>query len=132
MATKRKRLEQLTERQLQIMDVIWQAGRATVADVHLALRRARLARKTIATLLARMEEQRLVAHTTDGREFVYSALITREQVARAKLRSMVDFVLNGDTEPLIRYALEEKDVSPGDIERVEAMLAQFDAKQQGA
>lgn len=118
---RRKKLQQLTERQLQIMDVIWERGSATVADVHAALRRTRLARKTIATLLSRMEEQRLVAHTVEGREFLYVARVSREDVARAKIRSILDFLLPGSV-PLVRYALEADDVAAGDIERVEALL----------
>jgi predicted transcriptional regulator len=122
---RRKKLQQLTERQLQILNVIWERGRATVADVSLALRRTRLARKTIGTLLARMEEQGLVTHTVEAREFSYAALITREQVARAKLRSVLDYVLGGSASPLIRYALEEDEVAPGDIERVEELLRKY-------
>jgi predicted transcriptional regulator len=122
---KRKKLQQLTERQLQILNVIWERGRATVAEVSHALRRTRLARKTIGTLLSRMEEQGLVSHTVEAREFVYSALVTREQVARAKVRSMLDYVLGGSASPLIRYALEEDEVAPGDIARVEELLHKY-------
>ena len=118
----RKRLQQLTDRQLQIMDVIWERGSATATDVHHALRRTRLARKTIATLLTRLEQHRLLTHDVDGREFVYRPLVSREQVARAKVRSVLDLVLAGDVTLLVRHALEADEVEPGDIEKVEALL----------
>jgi predicted transcriptional regulator len=97
----------------------------TVADVHRELQHARIARKTVATILSRLEEQGLLLHTTDGREFLYRARVTREQVARAKLRSMLDYVLGGSTPSLIRYALEAEEVEPGDIERVQEMLRKY-------
>jgi BlaI family transcriptional regulator, penicillinase repressor len=121
----RRKLQQLTERQLEVMDAVWRLGVVTVADVHDQLRHARIARKTVATILSRLEEQGLLLHTTDGREFVYRARVTREQVARAKLRSMLDYVLGGSTPSLIRYALEAEEVAPGDIERVQEMLRKY-------
>jgi BlaI family penicillinase repressor len=121
----RRKLQQLTERQLEIMDAIWRRGPATVADVHYELRGARLARKTVATILSRLEEQGLISHRIQGREFIYTARVTREQVARAKLRSMIDYVLRGSTPSLIRYALEAEEVEARDIESVEAMLRKY-------
>jgi predicted transcriptional regulator len=121
----RRKLQQLTERQLEVMDAVWRLGVVTVADVHRELRSARLARKTVATILSRLEEQGLLLHTMDGREFVYRARVTREQVARAKLKSMLDYVLGGSTPSLIRYALEAEEVAPGDIERVQEMLRKY-------
>ena len=121
----RRKLQQLTERQLEVMDAVWRLGVVTVADVHNELKSARLARKTVATILSRLEEQGLLLHTTDGREFLYRARVTREQVARAKLKSMLDYVLGGSTPSLIRYALEAEEVEPGDIERVQEMLRKY-------
>ena len=121
----RRKLQQLTERQLEVMDAVWRLGVVTVADVHHELQHARIARKTVATILSRLEEQGLLLHSTDGREFVYRARVTREQVARAKLRSMLDYVLGGSTPSLIRYALEAEEVAPGDIERVQEMLRKY-------
>jgi predicted transcriptional regulator len=121
----RRKLQQLTERQLEVMDAVWRLGVVTVADVHHEIRHARLARKTVATILSRLEEQGLVVHDTDGREFLYRARVTREQVARAKLKSMLDYVLGGSTPSLIRYALEAEEVEPGDIERVQDLLRKY-------
>jgi BlaI family penicillinase repressor len=121
----RRKLQQLTERQLEVMDAVWRLGVVTVADVHAELEHARLARKTVATILSRLEDQGLLLHTTDGREFVYRARVTREQVARAKLRSMLNYVFGGSTPSLIRYALEAEEVAPGDIERVQEMLRKY-------
>ena len=127
----RRKLQQLTERQLEVMDVIWRIGVVSVAQVHLELRHARLARKTVATILTRLEEQGLLMHTTDGREFLYRARVTREQVARAKLKSMLDYVLGGSTPSLIRYALEAEEVEQGDIEKVQEMLAKYAQETRG-
>jgi len=120
-----RKLQQLTERQLEIMDAIWRHGVVTVADVHHELKHTRLARKTVATILSRLEMQGLIGHTTIGREFLYRARVTRDEVARAKLRSMIDYVLGGSTPSLIRYALEAEEVAAGDIEKVEELLERY-------
>ena|SRR5688572_14957116 len=124
-----RKLQQLTERQLEIMDTIWRRGVVTVADVHHELKHTRLARKTVATILSRLEVQGLITHTTLGREFLYRARVSRDEVARAKLRSMVDYVLGGSTPSLIRYALEAEEVAAGDIEKVEELLERHQGEQ---
>jgi predicted transcriptional regulator len=124
----RRKLQQLTERQLEIMDAIWRRAPATVADVHHELRDARLARKTVATILSRLEERGLITHRIQGREFVYTPRVTREQVARAKVLSVRDYVLSGSTPSLIRHALEVEEVAPDDIETVEALLRKLESE----
>ena len=126
----RRRLHQLTERQLQIMDVLWAQNRATVAVVSEALKRTRLARKTVATQLTRLEKQGVVAHDVEGREFVYFARVTRDQVARAKLKSMLDYVVGGSVTALVMHALEADEVAPGDVAKVQELLEKHEAEKQ--
>jgi len=125
----RKNLHELTDLQLAIMQEVWNRGTATVTDVHESLLDATgLAKKTIGTMMMRLEKQGFLAHSAEGREFVYEPAVTRDEVGRAKMRSVLDGVFGGSLPALVSHALEAKDVAPGDVERVRALIAQWEKK----
>lgn len=126
-----KELHRLTELQIEVLGVLWKRGEATVADVHQALEPATgLARKTIGTLLFRLEQQGVVGHREDGREYVYRARATREQVERATVGSVLGRLFRGDVAAMVSHALRAEEVEPGDVERVKEMLDRWTAERE--
>ena len=122
-----KELHQLTDLQLEIMDVVWERGRTTVAEVHEALLpRTGLARKTIGTLMGRLEKQGILAYDTDGREYVYRAAVSRGEVGRAKVGNLLSRLFQGNVSALLSHALEREEVRPGDVERVREMIDRWE------
>ena len=113
----------LSDLQLDIIRVLWQRGEATAADVRAALAgRRRLAITTVSTLLTRLEKRGLLSHRADGRVFVYRAKVSEPQVRRSMLRSLVDSLFLGDRAAVVSQLLDDKDVSPGDVDRMRALV----------
>ena len=80
---------QLATLQLAIMQVLWERGEATVADVREALHKSRpLAHTTVGTMLAKMERNGQVRHRSDGRVNIYRAAVQRENVRRSMLADL--------------------------------------------
>ena len=124
-----KNLHELTDLQLAIMREVWSRDTASVTDVHEALLdETGLAKKTIGTMMARLEKQGILRHRVDGREFIYEPAVTRDEVGRAKVRNVLDHLFGGSLPALVSHALEAKDVAPGDVERVRSLIAQFEKK----
>lgn len=124
-----KELHDLTDLQLAILREVWRRKRATVTDVHEALvDETGLAKKTIGTMMTRLEKQGFLEHSAEGREFVYEPTVSEEEVGRAKVRNIVDRLFGGSVTALVSHALEAKDVKPGDVERVRALIAEFEQK----
>src|ERR1043165_4955895 len=124
-----KNLHELTDLQLSIMKETWSRGTATVTDVHEALiGSSALAKKTVGTMMARLEKQGFLAHYAEGREFIYEPTVTRYEVARAKMRNALDNLFGGSLPALVSHALEAKDVAEGDVERVRALIAEWEKK----
>ncbi|HKS25710.1 MAG TPA: BlaI/MecI/CopY family transcriptional regulator [Thermoanaerobaculia bacterium] len=124
-----KNLHELTDLQLAIMKEIWSRGTATVTDVHEALiGSSALAKKTVGTMMARLEKQGFLVHYAEGREFIYEPTVTRYEVARAKMRNALDNLFGGSLPALVSHALEAKDVAEGDVERVRALIAEWEKK----
>ena len=123
----KKNLHELTDLQLTLMQQVWKRGRASVTEVHDAVaERTGLAKKTVGTMMARLEKQGLLTHDVEGREFIYEPTVTRVEVGRAKMKSALDSLFGGSLPALVSHALEAKDVSRGDVERVRALIADWE------
>ena len=123
----------LTELQLEIMAVLWARGEATVADVRDALDRD-LAQTTVSTLLSRLEKRGLVMHRTEGRQYVYRAVVEEARVRRSivsDLTEMADRLFAGDVAELVTQLLSESDVNADDLARVRSMIERREAELRG-
>jgi BlaI family penicillinase repressor len=123
---------QLTELQIAIMRVLWEKGQATVAEICETLRGERgLALTTIATLLSRLEKRGVVTHETRARQFVYNPLVTEAEVRHSMVHELTERLFDGDVAELMTHLLSGREISPGDLERIKAMLEEHAAAKEG-
>ena len=73
----------LHDRELDLMEVLWERGSATAAEVRDALKDP-LAYNTVLTILRRMEDKGYLRHEEEGRAHRYIPLIEREQASRKR------------------------------------------------
>ena len=115
-----------TELQLAILRAVWERGEATGADVQEMLAPERpLAQSTVATLLSRMERKGLLAHRTEGRQFVYRAKVNEEAVRNSLLdqfSGLAGEIFRGDVAALVSHLLTAGDVAPDDLAKVRALI----------
>ena len=114
---------QLTERQLEIMEVIWARGEASALEVRdeLALTRE-VARNTVRTTMERLEANGWLEHRVVGRTRFYSALIERQATVGEKVLDVIDRVCGGRPERLMPALVEHRGLKPDEIDRLEALL----------
>lgn len=113
----------LSELQLDVMRVLWR-GDASVADVAAALADSRgLAHTTVATVLTRLAKRGVVAARRDGRQLVYRATVSEPQVRRSMVADLVQSLFKGDPRALLAHLVSEKEVAPGDLAKVKALLS---------
>lgn len=113
----------LSDLQLDLMRVLWRAGELNVADATAALADRDLAHTTVATLLTRLEKRGVVASRREGRMLVYRPCVTEAQVKRSMVSSLISQVFRGDPGALLAHLVSEREVAPGDLDRVRALLA---------
>jgi BlaI family penicillinase repressor len=118
----------LTAPQVEILKVLWERSEATVIDIQQALRPERpLAATTIATLLSRLEKRGLVAYRTEGRQYVYRALLQERDAQQHALVEVTQGLFAGDVATMVSQLLSSHELRPGDLARVRALI---DAKEQ--
>jgi len=109
--------------QLAIMRVLWERKEATAAEVHAALLAERgLAPTTIATMLRKMEKKGVVAHRTEGRQFVYEPIVTESEVRRSMVAELTDHLFQGDAAALVSHLLDEGGIDSRELGRIRSMI----------
>jgi predicted transcriptional regulator len=128
----RKKSPNLTEAELRLMDVLWKAGSATVAEVADALpKQLGLAYNTVLTTMRILEDKGYVRHSKpkEGRAFVYRPVVTRESASRSAVRHLLGRFFGNSREALVLNLLEDEDLSEKERARIHKLIA--DAKGDG-
>jgi BlaI family penicillinase repressor len=111
----------LHEREMDLMEVLWERGSATVAEVRGALADD-LAYNTVLTILRRLEEKGYLGHEEEGRAHRYFPLVERDQVRRSALRRLLDRVFAGSPELLLNHLVSERKLSESEVRRLRQLL----------
>ncbi len=112
-----------TERELDILDVLWVRGRAGVRDVHAALNeREKLSFTAVQTMLQIMFDKGLVGRHLEGRSYVYWAAVTREEAQTALLGDLLDRAFGGSAAALMSRALDVKRATKAELDEIEALI----------
>lgn len=108
-----------SDRELELLKILWELGEASVRDVHEALRKKhKTAFNTVQTQLRNMEDKGLVEHSSQGRTFIYRPLYSRQQVSSRFL----DKVFDGAIDQLMLSMLNAKNVSERELDELEHMI----------
>ncbi len=95
-----ERMSDLGELELEVMQLVWDAGEITADQV-----RERLSRKskesTVRTVLRRLEGKGYVTHTVDGRTYIFRAAEARQDVAARAVKRIVAWFCNGSVEDVL-------------------------------
>ncbi len=120
----------LSNRERQIMDILYRADSATAAEVHAQLADPPSYSAVRATLRI-LEEKGQVCHEQDGPRYVFRPAIAREQAKRTAIRHLVQTFFDGSTELAVATLLDESasELSKDDFARLETLIGE--AKQKG-
>jgi predicted transcriptional regulator len=110
-----------TDRELDVMSVLWDLDSATVAEVRERLTDD-LAYTTVLTVLRTLEQKGYVGHTGEGRAHRYRPLVKREAAGRSALRRLVDKVFDGSPEMLLTNLVSDKNLTDEELRRLRRLL----------
>ena len=117
-----------TERELEILKVLWDRGEATVRDVYEELRqRLPIVQNTVQAFLRTMEEKGLVEHRLEGRTFIYRPTYQRQQTTQHLTEQLLTRAFDGAIDQLVQSALSLRPPTKDELERLEQLLAQAKA-----
>lgn len=120
------RAPRLTRNELEIMDVVWRRGEATVHDVCNELSRP-LAYNTVMTTLRLLEGRKhVLERTKNGRAHVYRPVVTRESVSRTILTDLKEVLFRDSVPSLVLNLVADESVTATDIATLREALAKLE------
>lgn len=118
-----------TERELQILEVLWQRGEATVRSVYEQLsKELPIVQNTVQAFLRTMEEKGLVRHRVEGRTFIYEPLVERDETRHRLVSRLLGRVFDGAVDELVQSALSVGRPTAEELARLEALIARVKAE----
>ncbi len=114
-----------TESELEILQVLWNKGLATVREVHEVLAQSKeVGYTTTLKLMQIMHEKGLVKRDESMRTHVYQGSVNKENTQKHLLGKMIDNLFGGSSTQLVLQALgnSESKASKEEIEQIQALL----------
>ena len=108
--------------ELQIMNVVWDRGKATVHDIKNALSRRKPAYSTILTMMRKLEAKGYLKHEVDGRTYVYLPLISQQAVRQGVLGDLVERLFEGSTSLLLTSLVEQNRISENELCEIRKLI----------
>ena len=110
-----------TERELDVMAVLWERGPSTVAEVRARLS-DELAHNTVLTVLTVLENKSYVTHTEEGKAHRFRARVKQDVAGASAASRVVEKLFGGSTERLMTHLVNERSVSAAELRRLHKLL----------
>lgn len=112
---------QFTDREVDVMEVLWERGPCLVADVRAALS-DELAYTTVLTILRTLEGKGYVGHEQEGRGHRYFATVKQRAAQTSALRHLTRKLFKGSAELLLTHLVSDQKLSAKQIRKLRELL----------
>lgn len=121
----RHKVSSLTDLELDVMNIVWKQGSATVRQIVEALHAQRpLAYTTIQTVLTILTQKGFVEYTPQGRAYVYHPVVDPDGVRRETVAAVVKKLFEGSTRSLILHLIESESLTVAEAAELRRLLDQ--------
>jgi len=114
-----------TERELDIMSVLWRQGSGSVTEVREALTDS-VAYTTVLKILQILEEKGAVRHEAEGRAYRYFPQVELEAAGESALSRILDKIFGGSAELLLSQLVSDRNIPPTELARMRKLLEEME------
>ena len=118
--------EQPTDLELQFLKILWEESPQPVRQIRdvLAESGRDIAHTSVITTLNTMVKKRLLTRKKEGKAFLFSPRITREQVSRSVLGDVVNRVFDGSAKSVLMGLFKHSDIHPDELKELRKLIDQ--------
>jgi BlaI family transcriptional regulator, penicillinase repressor len=112
-----------TESELEILQVLWEKGTASVREVHEELAKSKdVGYTTTLKLMQIMFEKGLVKRDATFKTHIYEPQVSRDKTQKHLLNKMIDTLFGGSPTQLVLQALGNHKASEEELEEIQQLL----------
>lgn len=112
----------VSEAEKSVMDVLWQESPLSSVEVVEKLQSQEWSEKTVKTFLNRLVKKGVVSFEKDGRRYLYSPAIEREEFLADESEGFLDKVFKGNMKELLATFVENKQLSQNELDYLKGLL----------
>jgi BlaI family transcriptional regulator, penicillinase repressor len=118
-----------TKAELEILNILWESGQATVKEVHdIINRRKPSAYTTVLKTMQIMRDKGLVKHNDRDKAHIYRAAQKQDMVRKKLARDLADRAFGGSRLSLIECLLEAKAASAEEVKELRRLVRETEKK----
>ena len=120
----------LGEAELEVLKALWDEAPLTVREVMNLLHEQgrKVAYTTVLTFLTRLEQKGFVKSDKSELAYVYTPVISREGVAKSRLKSFLSQLYDGAAGPLVLQLMRDEKFSSDEIAELQKLIDRLDSK----
>ena len=123
MAETKKRIQELTKAELEIMQVIWTIGKEfVIRDVHELLPDPKPAYSTVSTIVRILDTKGFLSHKTYGHSNVYSTAVSKDDYTDSFMHGVLNSFFGGSVSGLVSYFSSRKSISVRETDEILKIL----------
>ena len=119
---KKSKAQELTQAELQIMQVVWAKDRVFVKDVLAEMPEPKPAYNTVSTFIRILEKKGFIGHTAYGKTYEYYPLIPKEEYTGAFMTGVLNNFFGGSLSRLVSFFSDNKAISLEEADEILKML----------
>jgi BlaI family transcriptional regulator, penicillinase repressor len=113
--------DSFSDRELDIMSVLWRSGSGTVAEVRECLSDD-LAYTSVLKMMQILEGKGALRHESEGRAYRYFPVASSQEAGDRAINRILDKIFHGSAELLLARLVSDSDIPPDEIVRMRALL----------
>ena len=121
-------MKNLTKKEEQIMQVLWDLGKAMVNDIIEKLPDPDLPYTTISSIVRILEKKGFVDHKSYGKTHEYYPVISKEEYRKYHMRNFVKQYFDSSYKNVVSFFAENKDISPEELRDILVLIESIDKK----
>ena len=118
-------MKALSEREQEVMNVIWEVRNCCVEDVLQHLTEPKPAYTTVQTFMRILEQKEFLAHRREGKKHIFYPLVEKAEYTRWSLKHMKDNLFGGSAKSLLNTFIRDNELSGSDISDLMELLSEL-------
>ena len=110
-----------TDRELDVMAVLWRSGSGTVTEVRDALDDT-FAYTTVLTVLRTLEEKGYITHVAEGKAHRYVPVVSQDAAGQSAISKVLDKIFDGSSELLLTQLVSDRNLDAAELRRLRKLL----------
>lgn len=119
---RKQRQAELTRAELEIMNILWERGKAFVNDILADIDEPKPAYNTVSTIVRILEKKGFVGHKAYGKTHEYYPLVAKNDYAKGFMNSVLNNFFGGSVSQMVSFFSENKSISVQETNEILEML----------